>query len=101
MNANDIMMTWFALFVNLVMSHLACTLCACMHGTHALNKYGASKYLSGLACMQADLNLGKLTASHFQVLDTQNENENMPILLPIVYLNENLIDCTENWAWGR
>ena len=54
-----IMMTWFALHVNIVVSHLACTSCACMHGAYAL-------YLSGLACMQADLNLEKITASHFQ-----------------------------------
>ena len=40
-NADDVMMTWFALFVNLVMSHLACVSHAHMHGTYALYKYGA------------------------------------------------------------
>ena len=35
-----------------------------MHGACALYKYDMSKYLSGLACMQADSNLGKLTTSH-------------------------------------
>ena len=68
--ADDIMMTWFTLFVNLVMSCLACTLCVCMHGAHALNKYGMSKYLSDLTCMQADSNLGIISASHFQELST-------------------------------
>ena len=69
-NADDVMMMWFALFANLVMSHLACASCMCMHGAWALYKYGASKYPSGLACMQADSNIGKITASHFQVLNT-------------------------------
>ena len=77
-NADDVMMMWFTLFVNLVTSHLACVMCAHMHDTCALNKYGASKYLSGLACMQADSNLEKITTSHFQVLNAQNANENMP-----------------------
>ena len=53
-NTGDVMITWFTLFANLVMSHLACTSHAHVHGTHVLNKYGASKYPSGLACMQAD-----------------------------------------------
>ena len=54
--ADDIMMMWFTLFASLVMSCLACAMCTCMHGAFAPNKYGASKYLSSLACMQADLN---------------------------------------------
>ena len=70
-NANDMMMMWFTLFVNLVMSHLACMMCAHMHGTHALYKYGASKYPSGLACTQANSNLEKITPSHFWVINTQ------------------------------
>ena len=72
-----------------------------MHGAHALIKYGMPKYLSCLACMQADLNLGKLTASHFQVQNTQNANENMPNMFHIAYLNENLRYCHENLAWGK
>ena len=48
-NADDIMMTWFTSYVNLVMSCLACMLHVHMHGTCALNRYGMSKYLSGLA----------------------------------------------------
>ena len=70
MNTNDIMMMWFTLFVNLVTSHLACALHALVHGAHALYKYDMSKYLSGLACLQADLNIEKITASHFHVLNT-------------------------------
>ena len=50
-NANDVMMAWFALDVNFVMLHLACAMHAQMHGTYALNKYDACKYPSGLACM--------------------------------------------------
>ena len=69
-NADDDMMTWFELFANLVMSHLPCASCMHMHGTHALNKHSASKYLNSLACMQADSNLGKITTSHFQILNT-------------------------------
>ena len=51
-NAGDVMMTWSTLYANLVTSHLACTMCAHMHGAHALNKYAMSKNLSGLACMK-------------------------------------------------
>ena len=72
-----------------------------VHGAHALYKYGTSKYPSGLACMQADSNLWKITASHFWVLNAQNANENMPNMIPIVYVNENLMYCNENLAWGR
>ena len=100
-NADDIMMIWFTLFASLVMSCLACAMCTCMHGAFAPNKYGASKYLSSLACMQADLNLEKITASHSQVISTQNANKNMPNMIPIAYLNENLMDCNENFAWGK
>ena len=100
-NTNDIMMTWFTLFANLRTSHLACVSYACMHGTCTLYKFGVSKYPSGLACMQADSNLGKLTASHFQVQNTHNANEIMPNMIPFVYLNENLIYCNENLAWGK
>ena len=83
------------------MSCLVSATCACMHDTCALIKYGISKYLSGLACMQAYSNLEKMTASHFQVLNTQNANENMPNMIPIVYLNKNFMDCNENLAWGK
>ena len=37
--------------------------------------------------MQADLNLGKLTTSHFQVLITQNANGNMPNMIHIAYIS--------------
>ena len=70
MNADDVMVTWFTLFANLEMSCLACTLHTSMHGACALCKNGTSKYLSGLEWMQADSNLEKITASHFQVLNT-------------------------------
>ena len=74
MNADHIMMMWFALYMNLVMSHLARMICGCMNGTHALCKTSMSKKLSGLACTQADPNLVKITAAHFLVLNTQNAN---------------------------
>ena len=67
-----------------------------MHGAHAIIKMGASKYLNGLTGMPADSNLGKLTAPHFKALITQNANENMPNMFPIVYLDENLRYCNEN-----
>ena len=51
--------------------------------------------------MQADLNQDKITASHFQVLNAQNANENMPNMIPIGYLNKNLMDCNVNLAWGK
>ena len=54
-----------------------------------------------LVCTQADLNLVKLTASHFWVLNNQNANENMPNMIPIAHLNGNLMDCNENLAWGE
>ena len=100
-NADDIMMTYFALFANLVSSHLACMSCMHMHGACALIKYGMPKYLSGLVCTQANSNLGKLTASHYWVLNTQNANKNMQNMFPIAYLNENLRHCNENLAWGN
>ena len=69
-------------------------------GAHAINKNGMPKYSSSLVmCMQADL--GKLTASHSQVLNTQNTNKNMPNMFPIAFLNENLRYCNENLAWGK
>ena len=49
-NANDVMMTWFAFFANPVMSQLAYAMHMHVHGAHAPNKYGTSKYLSSLAC---------------------------------------------------
>ena len=95
-NAGDIMVTWFASYVNLVTSRWACTSCAYMHGACALRKMGASKYLNGLMGMPAKLNLRKLTDSHFQVLIAQNANKNMPNMFLIVYLNENLRYSNEN-----
>ena len=91
-NVNDIMMMWFALHENLVMPCQACTTCIHMHvnGTHALSNMGASKYSSGLVCKQANTNLAKITASHFQVLNTENANKNTPNMIPIAYLNEKL-----------
>ena len=73
----------------------------CVHSTHVIIKKGLPKYLSGLAGMQSEANLGRLTASHYWVLNTQNANENMPDMLPIAYLNENLRYCNENSAWGK
>ena len=73
-NADDVMMMWFALYANLVTSHLACATSMHMNGTHALCKTSVSKYFSGLACMQADPNLAKITTSHFWVLNTQKAN---------------------------
>ena len=67
-----------------------------MHGACGIIKMGALKYLNSLMGMPADSNLMKLTASHFQVLITQNANENMPNMFLIVYLNENLRYCNEN-----
>ena len=72
-----------------------------MHDTCAIIKMGTSKYLNGLMDMPANLNVGKLTASHFNALITQNANENMPNMFPIVYLNENLRYFNENLAWGK
>ena len=68
---------------------------------HVFEKYGASKYLSGLECRQADLNLENITTSHFWVLNVQNANKNMPNMISIAYLNETLMDCNENLAWDK
>ena len=95
-NTGDIMVTWFAHDVNLVMSHWACVSRMREHCTCAIIKIGVSKYSNGLTGMPANLNLGKITASHFKALITQNANENMPDMFPIVYLNENLRYCNEN-----
>ena len=72
-----------------------------MHGTHAPYNNGVSMHLSGLVCTPADSNLEKTTASHFQVLNDQNANENMPNMIPIVYLNKNLVESNENLTWGK
>ena len=45
-NADDVMMTWFALFVNVVMSHLACTSHMHMHGARAPYKNSVYEYPS-------------------------------------------------------
>ena len=95
-NAGDIMVTWFTHDANLVTSRWACAFRARVHGACAMIKMGASKYSNSLTGMPADSNLGKITASHFKVLITQNVNENMPDMFPIVYLNENLRYCNEN-----
>ena len=100
-NAGDVMVMWFASYVNLVTSRWACASCMCMYGACAIIKISTSKYLNSLTGMPADSNLGKLTASHFKALNTQNANENMPNMFPIVYLNENLRYFNENWAWGK
>ena len=50
--------------------------------------------------MQADLNLAKIAASHYQVLNTQNANGNMPERILNAYLNENFADCKENSGGG-
>ena len=94
-NAGDVMVTWFTHDVNLVSSRWACASRAREHGTRAIIKMGASKYSNGLVGMPADSNLGKIAATHFKVLITQNADENMPEF-PIVYLNENLRYCNEN-----
>ena len=95
-NAGDVMVTWFTHDANLVTSCWACALRAHMHGAHATIKMGASKYPNGLTSTPADWNLGKITASQFKALITQNANENMPDMFPIVYLNENLRYSNEN-----
>ena len=46
-------------------------------------------------------NLEEITSSHLWVLNTQNANENMANMIPMAYLNENLMDCNEDWAWGK
>ena len=48
-NANDVMMTWFALFVNLAMSHLACT-CMCMAHVLYINMAHLSIQVAWHAC---------------------------------------------------
>ena len=100
-NAGDVIVTWFTHDANLVTSCWACAPHARKHGACAIIKMGTPKYSYGLACTPADCDLGKITASHFRVLITQNANENMPDMFLIVYLNENLRYCYENLAWGK
>ena len=100
-NTNDIMMTWFTLYLNPSDLCQACATCACKHGAHALTNMGVSNYSSGLACVQADPNLAKTTISHFWVLNSQNGNRNMPNMILIAYLQEILTNCNENLAWGK
>ena len=99
MNAVDVMVAWFISYVNLVTSCWACTSHAHMHGTHAVSKMGVLEYSNGLTGMQTNSNLRKLTASHFNALNTQNANKNMPNMFLIVYLNETLRYCNKNLAW--
>ena len=51
--------------------------------------------------MQADLNLAKITASDFQLLNTQYAKRNMPNMILIAYPNKNLTNCNENFTWGK
>ena len=101
MNAGEVMVTWFASYVNLATSQWACTSCASIHGTHHMIKMGAINYLNSLMGMPADSNFRKLTASELNVLITQNANENVPNIFLILYLNENLRYCNEDLAWGK
>ena len=64
-NAGDIMMTWFASYANLLTSYWACASHVHVHGACAINKMGVLKYSNSLMGMPADLNVRKLTASHF------------------------------------
>ena len=66
-----------------VMVCIICEPCDVMSGMHdtcvhactcALCRTNTSKHLSGLEYIQANPNLAKITASHFQVLNTQNAN---------------------------
>ena len=68
-NTDDIIMIWFALYENLVMSHLACATCTHMHGTCALCRNSASKYSSSLGCMQANPKLSEY--NHYTFLGTK------------------------------
>ena len=52
---------------------MACVSHVHMHGVCAISKISMLKYLSSLAGMQADLNIGKLTTSHFQKLNLKLE----------------------------
>ena len=72
-----------------------------VHGTCALIKMGMLKYSNGLMGMPADSNLWNLTTSHYYDLIMKNANKNMPNMVPILYLNENLRYCNENLAWGK
>ena len=67
-----------------------------MHGNHSLSNSGMPKRLTWLACMQAELTLGKLTPSHFQAQITPNANGNMHERILVTQLNENLPNCNEN-----
>ena len=48
-------------------------------------------------CIQANLNFEKIVVSHCWVLNAQNSKKNMPNMIPIMYLNDNLMDYNENW----
>ena len=67
-----------------------------VHGACAISKMGMLKLMNSLTGTLADLNLRKLTTSHFGALSTQNTN-----MFLIVYLNENLRYCNKNLAWGK
>ena len=101
MQMQVVMVMWVASNANLVTSQWACMSHMCVHGTCAIITMGMLNYLNSLMGMPADSNLKKLTTSHFNVQITQNANENMPNMFPILYLNENLRYCDENLAWGK
>ena len=94
-NTGDITATWFTSYANLVMSQWACMSYMHVHGTCAIIEMSTIMYSNGLMGMPADSNLRKLMVSHINILITQNANENMPNMFPIVYLNENLRYCNE------
>ena len=88
-NANDIMMTWFTIFANLVRHHIwhVHHVCACMHGTCALDILPCLVCLSGLACTQANSDLENALGTKYQ--------------MHAKHVNENLMDCNENLVWDR
>ena len=89
MNTDDIMMMWFTSYVN------PSDVTSGMHDACALSNMGMSEYQSGLACMQADLNLGKISTSHFWVLNTQNATRTCQTWFPL------LISMRTSWIAMR
>ena len=61
-----------------------------------LIKYGAPEITYGRAVRQAELYLSKLTASHFNALNTKIANQNVLERILIAMLNENTVVSNEN-----
>ena len=100
-STGDVMVTWFALYVNLVTSQWACMSCAHMHGARAIIKMGTSEYWISLTGMPADSNLRKLLSNpdpqcHARVWTSILDKIHIRISCNVPHVTCTLFGCISN-----